>query len=208
MIRKNNDLITSKATKYFHIWMFFSVQLLSLLLVFLFVGCQNSNSSKYGVGEAESPTNDSREKLITNDNVLSFDAAIILSQEELKLEQKLFDLRHHYESIIQRNNLPFYNEPFHNIKSFIDTTILYKIFKSMPKGGLLHSHSGGITDINWVISKAKVMPECYVFTNPDSDNYLYGQLGIFKKGTAPLGFISLKEKIKTDPTLNSFYTIY
>jgi len=203
MIKKDHGLAAPQGMNYLQFRTSFSVQIVSLLFLCLCIGCQDSNSSNYRTEEPHSSNRDARESLIINDNERSFDAAITLSPEELKLEQSLFDLRHQYDSIIQRNNLPFYNKPFHDIKSFIDTTVLYNVFKSMPKGGLLHAHSGGITDINWLIDEAKAMPECYVFTNPDNGTYIFGQLGVFKEGTAPLGFISLKEKIKSDPNFET-----
>lgn len=201
MIRNNFFLARINKHKWYKNLRFLFIQNFILFAVFLSFGCQNSSqkSSEYKF----SSINNSK-KGIAKDNNQSFDYYVSLSDAELKLEQKLFELRHTYEANTKRNNSPFFNKPFHDIKHFIDTTLLFTIFKTMPKGGLLHSHSGGLTNINWVITKAKEMPECYVYTKHDSDLYLFGQLGIYKKGTAPSGFISLKDKIDTDP---SFETI-
>ncbi len=199
MVRNNIFLASfNKHTRYLNLHVLFNHNFI-LLFVFVFCSCQNSKLPSPSTLKNDLSASETRKALITIDNNRSFDAEISLSDAEYKLEQSLFDLRGNYEKIIQRNNLPFYNKPFHDVKHIIDSSLLFKIFKSMPKGGLLHTHSGGITNINWLIDKAKEMPECYVYTKHDSDRYIFGQLGVFKKNTAPLGFSSLKEKIDTDP---------
>ena len=52
----------------------------------------------------------------------------------------------------------------------------------MLKGALLHSHSGGIANTEWLVNKASEYNNCYVFTDVENQqNYLYGQLMILKK---------------------------
>jgi adenosine deaminase CECR1 len=69
----------------------------------------------------------------------------------------------------------------------------------MPKGALLHSHSGGIANTEWLVNKASEYNNCYVFTDVENQqNYLYGQLMIFKENEAPTGFVKLKDFLKND----------
>jgi len=170
------------------------------LFVILGFGCQNSSrkSTENNVSDI-----DDLKTLIAKDNKRSFASDIVLSDAELRLEQHLFRLRADYTKNTKRNNLPFYNQSFQDIKPFIDSTLLFKVFKSMPKGGLLHSHSGGITNIKWLIAKAKEMQECYVYVKTDNEQYLFGQLGMFKTASVPPGFVSLKDKIEAEPNFES-----
>jgi adenosine deaminase CECR1 len=177
-------------------WKIFIIQKFILISTLFFIACQTNvknNSSKIDISR-----NNELNKLITIDQEKSFASNFVLDSSEIQLEKKLVALRKTYEETIQRNNLPFYNEPLHKIKHIVDTSFLYKVFKLMPKGGLLHTHSGGIADINWLIDRAKEYEDCYVYCSSKSEKYLYGQLAIFNKSKVPQGFISLKKKIDSD----------
>lgn len=51
----------------------------------------------------------------------------------------------------------------------------------MPKGGLLHTHSGGITDAKWIIETARKYKESYIYVQKDNDQYIFGQMAFFQK---------------------------
>ena len=135
----------------------------------------------------------------TNDDI-SFDSDIHLSDSEKILDKNLLSLRDAFIKEMDQKKQSIFNKSFYEIKPIIDTSRIYKIFSLMPKGGFLHTHSGGITDAKWVIEHAKEYDECYVFTQKSNDTYIYGQLGVFKKNEIPQGFVNLNEKIKSEPS--------
>jgi adenosine deaminase CECR1 len=81
----------------------------------------------------------------------------------------------------------------------------------MPKGALLHSHSGGIANTDWLINKASEYENCYIFINQDQQKYIYGQLMIFEKEEIPIGFIKLNDFLKSNANakekLRDLYTL-
>ncbi|MEC3906738.1 adenosine kinase [Tamlana sp. 2201CG12-4] len=173
------------------------MKIIVIIFISLFVlGCENDTKNQ----NSYMPQ---RDDLIGVDKKRSFDSSLILSQEEVKLESKLIALRDLFEKNIKLNHQTFYIEPFSNVKGFIEATTLFEVFKAMPKGALLHTHSGGVTDIKWVIEKAKTLPNCYVYAEFNNKNILYGQLGVFQKNKVPSGYVSLKESIETDPDFES-----
>ena len=139
-------------------------------------------------------------KLIKTNNAISFDADISLSDSEQKLNDNLLSLRDSFITSMNQKKQSIFNKSLYELKPIIDTSKIYKLLSLMPKGGLLHTHSGGTTDAKWIINRAKEYKECYVFTNKDTGSYIYGQLAIFQKNKVPNGFINLKEKIKSEPS--------
>ncbi|HCX99677.1 MAG TPA: adenosine kinase [Bacteroidales bacterium] len=137
--------------------------------------------------------------LVSANNDISFDSDIHLSESEVILDKNLSDLRDSFIESMNQNQQSVFNKSFYELRPAIDTSKLYKIFSLMPKGGLLHSHSGGITDAKWIIAHAKEYDECYVYTHKDNASFTYGQLGIFQKDQVPKGFVSLSGKIKSNP---------
>lgn len=116
-----------------------------------------------------------------------------LTKEEQILDKKLNQLKKEILLKAEKDKLPIYHTPFSTLKPLIENTTLYSNFQKMPKGGLLHSHSGGIANAEWLIHKASEYENCYVFINSESQqNYLYGQLMIFKENEVPAGFVKLK----------------
>ncbi|UKB81142.1 hypothetical protein [Chryseobacterium sp. MEBOG07] len=118
---------------------------------------------------------------------LAFDADIQLSDAEIALDKKIFQIRKQFISETEAKKVSLYNSSFTEIKPMIEKSKLFEIFQTMPKGGLLHTHSGGITDVKWVISAARKYQECYVYDQKDNDQFITGQLAFLKK-----------EKFRTD----------
>lgn len=164
-----------------------------LSLFFMFQNCEKAL-------KVETSKDDNMTALIEEDRIKNFASDVNLSDEELKLEQRLFELRELFQKNIQLNKSRFYGENFYDIKEFIEATTLFEIFSFMPKGALLHTHSGGVTDIEWVINEAKQLANCYVFIKTDSPDYLYGQLQVFfNTSKIPSGFVLLNEALDENP---------
>lgn len=121
-----------------------------------------------------------------------------LSKDEQVLDNKLSLLKTEILNNAEKDKLPIYTTTFSTLKPLIENSTLYKTFQKMPKGALLHSHSGGITNAEWLIDKAATYENCYVFTNTNQQKHLFGQLMIFKENEVPNGFIKLKDFLKND----------
>ncbi len=143
-----------------------------------------------------------KKNIINNNKHLAFDNDLILSEKEKILAKKLSVVRANLAYHLQSKNFSFYQYPFHSVKPIIDSSFLLRIIKKMPKGGLLHCHSMGLANIEWLINKASKMPECYVFVERENDKLLYGTLAIFKEGLVPPGFMKLSEKMADDQNFN------
>lgn len=130
---------------------------------------------------------------------MAFDADIKLSDAELALDKKLFQIRKEFLNDTEAKKISLYNSSFNELKPLIENSKLFEILQIMPKGGLLHTHSGGITDVKWIISAARKYQECYVYDQKDNDQFIFGQLGFFEKGKVPAGFVSLDKKLTSTP---------
>ncbi|WP_313090393.1 adenosine kinase [Chryseobacterium flavum] len=139
-------------------------------------------------------------KLLEHENeLLAFDADIQLSESEKILDQKLFQLRKQLLTDTEKQKISLFNSSFNEIKPLIESSKLFSVIQEMPKGGLLHTHSGGVTDIKWLITAARKYKECYVYDHEDHDQFIFGQLAFFEKGKVPEGFVSLDQKLVSNP---------
>ncbi len=187
----------SKKKKSLHLLV--NLQFILLSITITLCSCRDNNLTIQKEMSSSRSYEEIKNQLILNNKKEAFDADIVLSSNEQSLNKKMIDLREEFEHNLKHNKVSFYNKPFLKVKSLIDTSSLLEIFNIMPKGGLLHSHSIGLTDIEWVIDAARDTRECYVYSLPDNRLYLYGQLGVFQESKVPDGFINLKDKIKTNP---------
>ncbi|QKX05499.1 adenosine kinase [Aquimarina sp. TRL1] len=169
----------------------------SLVLLMLLVSCQQKTKNQ--PKEENYSYQEARAKMIERNEKKSFDAAIVLTEEEQKLNSFISSYQTYFNTAVSHNKIPFYNQPFHQVQPVIDSSELYKVLKKMPKGGLLHTHSIGMTSIKWLISFAKEIPNCYVFVKKEDDKHLYGTLGIYFKEKSPEGFVLLKDILKQKP---------
>jgi len=130
---------------------------------------------------------------------IAFDADIKLSDAETALDKKIFQIRKQFLSDTESKKISLYNSSFYEIRPLIEGSKLYELLQTMPKGGLLHTHSGGITEVQWIISAARKYQECYVYDQKDNDQFIFGQLAFFEKGKVPNGFVSLDKKLNSTP---------
>jgi len=121
-----------------------------------------------------------------------------LTPQEKQLDKKLNALKNELLQKAGQIKLPLYNSSFTQLKPFIESSSLYKILQSMPKGGLLHCHNGAIANPGWVIPAAAKYKNCYVYIAKDEKDFIYGQLAVFTKGQIPNGFVPLQQYLKSD----------
>ncbi|MDC8104618.1 adenosine kinase [Chryseobacterium sp. B21-037] len=138
-------------------------------------------------------------QLEQQNKAIAFDADVKLSDAEISLDQKLFQIRKDFLAGAEKQKVSLYNSSFNELKPLIESSRLFEIFQSMPKGGLLHTHSGGITDAKWVIAAARKYKECYIYDQADTKDFIFGQLAFFQDGKVPKGFVSLDQKLSSEP---------
>ncbi|WP_345987626.1 adenosine kinase [Chryseobacterium sp. Chry.R1] len=138
-------------------------------------------------------------QLEQQNKAIAFDADVKLSDAEIALDQKLFQIRKDFLAGAEKQKVSLYNSSFNELKPLIESSKLFEIFQSMPKGGLLHTHSGGITDAKWVIAAARKYKECYIYDQADTKDFIFGQLAFFQDGKVPKGFVSLDQKLSSEP---------
>ncbi|MFL5748868.1 MAG: adenosine kinase [Niastella sp.] len=121
-----------------------------------------------------------------------------LTPQEIQLDKKLSILKNELLVKASQNKLAIYSSSFTQLRPFIESSALYKLFQSMPKGGLLHCHNGAIVNPNWLIGTAAKYNNCYVYTGKGDNKFIYGQLAVFTKGRAPKDFLPLQQYLKRD----------
>ena len=104
-----------------------------------------------------------RKALLQKDSLLYFDNATVLNDKEQQLNQKLVALQQNMIADYKANHFFPPARNFYQSKKHIEQTPLYKIIQKMPKGGILHLHSGAMGDAHWVAKKAIETREMHVF---------------------------------------------
>jgi adenosine deaminase CECR1 len=119
---------------------------------------------------------------------MSFEKDRELDSLELILESALIQLTN--EMIDDYKEQHFFPPAryFFQSKPHIEETKLFKILKTMPKGGILHLHGAAAGNARWVVDRVISEPNCYVYWGAHSESYVKGQLGFFQENLAPPGF--------------------
>ncbi|KAL4225421.1 cat eye syndrome chromosome region [Mactra antiquata] len=92
------------------------------------------------------------------------DAEKLVDSRLLAMKQKEIDSAHYNAS----NFAP--QMSFLLSKELYDQSDVFKMIKSMPKGGALHVHDCSITDLRWLVSNATYRDNCYMCF--DSNNQI------------------------------------
>ncbi len=140
-----------------------------------------------------------RQTYVQRDSVLAFDADLVLSEKERAVDRKLVALQ---QQMIRQYRKQHFFPPahyFYESKRHIEQSLLYRIFRRMPKGGLLHLHPGAAGNLRWVVDRALTAPNCYVYWQEDRGPFVKGQLDFFRPSRVPEGFYSVWSLNKTVP---------
>ncbi len=168
----------------------------ALLIIQLLLGTSCREQPENDLASSGIDHAGSKKELLEFDRENGFAHDIQLTEIELRIEKELSSLRANFLKV--NGGQAFFNKPFQKVIQTVEESRLFRLIQNMPKGGLLHCHSGGITDISWLITQARNLPECFVFTLKGHTDFVYGQLAIFNQGEQPKGFIQLDEKFETD----------
>lgn len=165
--------------------------LLFLLFVFIISSCKK---------EAYSELNPTR---------FRFAADVTLSLKERKADSILNAFR---KDLLNRkgSNWSLFTS-FAGSKDEVQQEPLYRIFKEMPKGGMLHLHASATADVKWLIELALSTPDCYIYWGAETESALNGQLKFFPDHNIPAGWIPIRQLYEKNPQLPSelfrLYTI-
>lgn len=143
-----------------------------------------------------------RAELINKDRQKSFEKDIELDSLELILDSALIQLRN--EMIDEYKEQHFFPPAryFFQSKQHIEGTKLFKILRTMPKGGILHLHGAAAGNARWVVDRVISEPNSFVYWGPPSDTFAKGQLGFFQEDQVPPGFeraTSLRNQVQNFP---------
>ena len=131
------------------------------------------------------------------DSLQAFDSDIVLNEVEKQANQKLLRLQRKMIDQYKEENFFPPARYYYKSKEYAEKTQLFKLLKQMPKGGLMHLHTGAMGNFEWIVDRAMTEPNCYVFWQENTDEYTKGQLQFFKPKDAPKGF-RLVEEVKAE----------
>lgn len=131
----------------------------------------------------------------------TFAADITLSADERKTEAVLDSLRSDLFSRINEQQL--FASLYAGWRSQVADEPLYQMFKTMPKGALLHAHASAIGDVDWIINRAAITPGCCIFLGEESLGPVRGQLGISPYHTTTVGWVPMDEYTAQEPDWQS-----
>ena len=140
-----------------------------------------------------------REQLVQQDQEDRFDADIVLSPLETEVNHKLQALQRQMRSYYDSIHYFPPSLPFQSVKSHIERTPLYHLFRRMPKGGLLHLHPAAALDFAWMLDTAMSLPECYVYWQEPNGTYVKGQIRFFPEDNYPEGFLPIQHLAREIP---------
>ncbi|OUJ73862.1 hypothetical protein BXP70_12885 [Hymenobacter crusticola] len=129
-----------------------------------------------------------RRALLAADSARAFNAAIVLSAEEQQANRKLIYLR---QQLLGHYDSTHYFPPgrnFYRARNHMYATKLFQLLRKMPKGGIHHLHPNAGGSSWWIVQRALREPQCYVYWQPDNQQYVKGQIFFFRPREAPAGF--------------------
>lgn len=163
------------------------------LLIFLFAvqACNKADTPPDGTG------------------IFAFSDDVILNSDEKKAEAIFDSMRS--ELFNRINEQLLYSSLYAGWRNQVTAEPLYGLFKTMPKGALLHVHASAVGDVDWIISKAFATPGCSIFLGDENLGPVRGQLGIAPYHTTVDGWIPIGEYTAQDPnwqsTMQEWFTI-
>lgn len=116
---------------------------------------------------------------------------------ESYVEQGMKLIREEYRKEFERYNQTYPSAiPFNRFKPFIEESILFKIFREMPKGGLLHVHSAAALSLDGLLDLLKEWDGNTIYIacgEHNGRNLLQGTLFMQVPGIVMEGILPLKE---------------
>lgn len=137
-----------------------------------------------------------RNDLLSSDANIKLGADIILSNDEIAVDNFLSELR---ADFINQAGFEFPSAHyFYRYREMIDTSLILGILRKMPKGGLLHAHFPAVGSIEWIIKDATYRENCYIYIGANEGRNVYGQLKFFNPDEVPNGWESVRSLREKD----------
>ena len=108
------------------------------------------------------------------------------------------------QEILQSDHDGLVFRDFQKALPSLKQTRLYKLFRRMPKGRLMHAHIEATFDMHYMLSLALSSSDTYVFLQPERDGFRYLQLAHkawFGGGVIPSGWERLQMAVAERPQL-------
>ena len=141
--------------------------------------------------------------MISQHEAQSFSHELTLSAQEDNLNKLMSKLQqdaiHHYK---ESHFFPPARN-FYISKEHVESTALFELITSMPKGGALHIHTAAMGNLNWIVDRAIATPEMYVYWSEDKPNDK-GMLHAYSNDALPPGYISAAELLADDDNRTRF----
>lgn len=131
----------------------------------------------------------SRDILYNADSLLTAGYDIPLSEDELKVSEYLSSLQKDFIDITGKDFPP--SNFFYEERKRIDTNMVFKIFRKMPKGALLHLHPSAGGNAEWIVKNITYMNNCYLYPLKDG-RVAYGSMMFYHPDSVPTGWKSFK----------------
>lgn len=138
-----------------------------------------------------------RKKLIESDAKVNFSSEIVLNDAEQKLENYMQTFCYHFWNHFLETNLFPPSKNFLEARTSIEKTLLFRIIRRMPKGGVLHIHAGSTGTAMWLINRVISERDSYIYMLDDGP-ILKGTMSFFRKGPIPPGFQSFSDLVAKD----------
>ena len=116
-----------------------------------------------------------------------------LSEEEHLLDSLLNQEREKMLAVYKERHYFPPARYFFGWKDHMDTTRLFKVFSSMPKGGMLHLHGSASLTADWIIDKAYELEEAYVYWGEPTESLQKGNLRVFLPDQVPTDYYRPQE---------------
>uniref|UniRef100_A0A0L8GZ74 Adenosine/AMP deaminase N-terminal domain-containing protein n=1 Tax=Octopus bimaculoides TaxID=37653 RepID=A0A0L8GZ74_OCTBM len=104
-----------------------------------------------------------RREIINKENDQRFGSHLTLNRDERQVNDYLMKLKDR-EMKLYESGVEMYPSSmlFTDAKKQIDRSKIFHFLQKMPKGGLLHVHGSAMASVDWLISFATYMPNCYM----------------------------------------------
>ncbi|XP_001601908.2 adenosine deaminase 2-like [Nasonia vitripennis] len=104
-----------------------------------------------------------REKLITEEQLVSFGANITLNEEEQRANDILMKYKHEELKTAFRDPKSFLpSKSFLRVSESISRSKVFRFIRQMPKGGVLHAHLSAVNSRNFILGNITRRPNLYV----------------------------------------------
>ncbi|NXG75942.1 ADA2 deaminase, partial [Baryphthengus martii] len=117
-----------------------------------------------------------RDSLMQEEKAHQTGGNLVLSRQEQQLNTKLVNLKKEEVATAMRTGQFPPSMHFFRAKGLIDQSTVFSILKRMPKGAVLHLHDYAILSVDWLVSNATYLPDCYIcFTHTGTVRFRFSK---------------------------------